>query len=335
MTATTTPAGKPRVLISAPGFGRTGDDALRRLREAGCQITLNSSGATLSEEVLCGLALEAEAIIAGMEPVTARVIDAAPRLKIVARRGVGYETVDLLAATRRGIAVTITAGALTDTVADHTMALLLAVARRIPSLDRGVKAGGWDRVPTADVWGKTLGILGFGAIGRAVARRAAGFGMRLLACDVLPDTAAAASLGVGLVDLDTLLAESDFLTIHVPLTPGTRDIIGEAALRRMKPSACIINTSRGAVIDEAALLEALREGRLAGAGLDVFRDEPPRDLSLASLEQVVATPHVASHTLETLARMERACADAVLAALRGERPAHVVNPQVYESPPGR
>ncbi len=325
----------PKVLISAPGFGRTGDAAIRLLREAGCEIIPNPTDATLPEDALSGLASGADAIIAGMELITARVLDAAPRLKIVARRGVGYETVDLDAATRRGVAVTITAGALTDTVADHTMALLLAAARRIAFLDRCVKTGGWDRVPTSDVWGKTLGILGFGAIGRAVARRAAGFGMRLLACDVLPDAAAAASLGVRLTALDTLLAESDFVTIHVPLTPETRGMIDEAALRRMKPAAYLINTSRGAVLDEAALLAALREGRLAGAGLDVFRDEPLRDLSLAGLEQVVATPHVASHTVETLARMERSCADAVLAALREERPLHVVNPQVYERGPAR
>ena len=325
----------PKVLISAPGFGRTGDAAIGLLRKAGCEIIPNPTETTLTEELLVGLVGDADAVIAGMELITARVLRAAPHLKVVARRGVGYETVDLDAATRCGVPVTITAGALTDAVADHTMALLLAVSRRIPSLDRRVKAGKWDRAPTVDVHDKTLGILGFGAIGRAVARRAAGFGMRLLAHDVLPDEEAAATLGVTLTDLNTLLAESDFVTIHVPVTPRTRGIIGETALRRMKPAAYLINTSRGAVLDEAALLSALREGRLAGAGLDVFQDEPVRDLSLAGLDQVVATPHVASHTAETLARMELSCAEAVLAALRGERPLHVVNPQVYDRGPSR
>lgn len=325
---------KPKVLISAPGFGRAGGDALGLLREAGCEIIPNPTDTTLNEEAMIGLVNDADAIIAGMERITERVLNAAPRLKVVARRGVGYETVDLDAATRRGIPVTITAGALTDTVADHAMALLLAAVRGIASLDRSVKAGRWDRVPTVDAHGKTLGILGLGSIGRAVARRAAGFGMRLLAYDAMPDAAAAATLGVTLTDLDTLLAESDFVTIHVPLTPQTRGMIDEAALRRMKPGAYLINTSRGAVLDEAAVLSALREGRLAGAGLDVFCDEPVRDLSLAGLDQVVATPHVASHTAETLARMERSCADAVLTALRGERPHHVVNPQAFERTPG-
>lgn len=324
---------RPKVVISAPSFGHTGGDATGLLLEAGCEIVSNPTDATLTEEAMAGLVGDADAIIAGMESITARVLGAAPRLKIVARRGVGYETVDLDAATRAGVPVTITAGALTDTVADHTMALLLAVVRKIPSLDRDLKAGKWDRVPTVDVCGKTLGILGFGAIGRAVARRAVGFGMRLLASDLLPDEAAAATLGVTFTDLDTLLAESDILTIHVPVTPQTRGMIGGEALRRMKPTAYLINTSRGAVLDETALLSALREGRLAGAGLDVFRDEPIQDLSLAGLDQVVATPHVASHTAETLARIERSCADAVLTALRGERPPHVVNPQVYERGP--
>jgi phosphoglycerate dehydrogenase-like enzyme len=203
------------------------------------------------------------------------------------------------------------------------------VARKIPFLDRLVKAGGWDRIPSVDVWGKTLGLVGFGAIGQAVARRARGFGMRILAHDIAPDPAAAAALGVGLCDLETLLGSSDFVSLHVPLGPSTRGLIGEAALRRMKPGAVLINTSRGPVVDEGALLRALLDGHLAGAGLDVFAEEPTRNLELVQLDTVVATPHVASHTLETLTRTERACAEAVLEALRGGRPAHVVNPEAY------
>jgi len=318
-----------RVLVSAPDFGRVGQEALRMLQDAGCEVTTNP-GDTLGEEDLLALIGEADAVIAGVEPITARVLAAAPRLKIVARRGVGYDTVDLAAATARGIVVTITAGALTETVADHTMGLILAVVRRIPELDRLIKSGGWDRIPSVDVWGKTLGIVGFGAIGRAVAKRAAGFDMRVLAHDVRPDPAAAAALGAALTDLDTLLTQSDIVTVHVPLNPQTRGLINAAALRRMKPTAYLVNTSRGAVVDEAALLAALREGRLAGAALDVFQHEPVRDRSLVSLPNVVATPHVASHTVETLARVERACAEAVLAVLRGQRPAHVVNTEVYD-----
>ncbi len=320
---------RPRVLISVAGFGRASQAPLQRLAAAGCDVVANPTGSRLTEDAMLGLVADIDAIIAGTEPITARVLDAAPRVKIVARRGVGFDTVDVAAATVRGIAVTITAGVLSEAVADHAFGLLLAVARQIPRLDREVKAGGWDRTPAVDVHGKTLGIVGFGSIGKAVARRGAGFGMRVLARDVAPDHAAAASLGVRLCDFDTLLAESDFVTVHVPLSPATRHLIDEAALRKMKPAAFLLNTSRGDVVDEAALLRALRDGRLAGAGLDVFHDEPVRDRALVGLDQVVATPHVAAHTQETLVRMEHMCADAVLAVLRGERPTHLVNPEVY------
>jgi D-3-phosphoglycerate dehydrogenase len=331
----TTP-GAFHVLISAPDFGRAGEEATHLLREAGCAVAINHGG-TMGEQDLIGLIAGADAVIAGVEPITARVLAAAPRLKVVARRGVGYDTVDVGAATARSVAVTITAGVLNDAVADHAMALLLAVARRIPELDRLVKAGGWDRPPAVDVWGKTLGLVGFGAIGRALAKRAQGFGMRVLAYDAAPDPTAAAALGVTLCEFDTLLAESDFASLHIPLGPATRGLIGDAALRRMKPSAFLINTSRGPVVDEAALLDALRDHRLAGAGLDVFEHEPVTDIALVSMPNVVATPHVASHTMETLGRMERSCAEAVLAVVQGRRPAHVVNPEVYDrraKPPG-
>lgn len=303
------------------------------LRDAGAEIIPNPKGRRLTEDELLPLVADVVAIIAGVEPITARVLDAAPHLRIVARFGVGYDSVDVAAATARGIPVSITAGALSDAVADHAMGLLLAVARKIPLLDRRTKAGQWDRTLSVDVSGKTLGIVGFGAIGRAVARRASGFGMRILAYDIAPDAEAAAALGVTLCDQESLLAESDFITIHVALTPSTRGLIGEAALARMKPGAILINTSRGAVVDEAALLRALLDGRLAGAGLDVFADEPVRDLALAGLEQVVATPHVASHTVETMARMQMSCAEAVLAVLRGERPRYIVNAEVYDRRP--
>lgn len=300
------------------------------LREAGCEIIPNPTPGRLTEDQMMTLVGGVHAVIAGTEPITARVLDAAPDLMIVARRGVGLDSVDLEAATARGVVVTVTAGVLTEAVAEHTFALMLAVARQVPRLDRNVKAGGWDRTPTTQVSGKTLGIVGFGQIGRAVARRAAGFGMRALAYDVAPDPAAAEALGVTLCDLDTLLAASDFVSLHVPLLPATRGLIDEAAIHRMKPGAILINTSRGPIVDERALLAALREGHLAGAGLDVLHDEPPKDLALVSLEQVVATPHVASHTRETLSKMDESCAESVLAVLSGGRPRHVANPEVHD-----
>ncbi len=325
-----------RVLIGVVGFGQTGD-ALQVLQDRGLALVLNPTGATLTEGALLELIDDVDAVIAGTEPITARVLAAAPRLRIVARRGVGFDSVDLVAATARGVVVTVTTGVLTDAVADHALTLLLAVARQITRFDRLVKAGGWERTPSLEVSGRTLGIVGFGAIGRAVARRGAGFSMRLLAYDPVPYPAAAKALGVELCDLDTLLAASDFVTLHVPLGLNTRGLIGESALRRMKPTAVLINTSRGGVVDEAALTKALRERRLAGAGLDVFDGEPRPNPALVQLENVVATPHVASYTSDTLARMDRSCVEAVLAVLAGERPAHVANSDVYarRTPPSR
>ena len=318
-----------RVLVGVQGFSRTGD-ALQLLQDRGLELITNTTGATLTEDALLGLIGDVDAIIAGTEPITARVLAAAPRLRIVARRGVGVDSVDLAAATARVVVVTVTAGVLTETVADHAWALLLAVARQIPRFDRTMKAGRWERLPSLDVSGRTLGIIGFGAIGRAVARRGAGFGMRLLAHDAFPDPAGAAALGVALCDLDTLLATSDFVTLHVPLMPVTRGLIGEAALSRMKPTAVLINTSRGGVMDEAALLRALGEGRLAGAGLDVFEGEPHPNPALVEMENVLVTPHIAAYTKDTLNRMDRSCVEAVLAVIAGKRPAHVANPEVYD-----
>ncbi|MDR7555195.1 MAG: phosphoglycerate dehydrogenase [Armatimonadota bacterium] len=323
---------RARCLLS-PDVGRASDEPLRLLRDAGVEVVFYPKAGRLTEADLLPLVGDADAIIAGTEPITARVLAAAPRLRIVARRGVGLDSVDVAAATARGVVVTTTRGVNTEAVADHAMALLLATARRVAWLDRRMKAGEWDRAISIDVYGKILGVVGFGAIGRAVARRAAGFGLRVLAYDVAPDEGAARALGVRLCALDELLAQSDFVSIHVPLLPDTRGLIGETTLARMKPGAILINTSRGPVVDEAALLRALQSGHLAGAGLDVFVEEPPVDWTLVQLDQVVATPHVASHTRETLARMDRACAEAVLAVLRGERPAHVANPEVYARAP--
>jgi lactate dehydrogenase-like 2-hydroxyacid dehydrogenase len=317
-----------RVLIGVAGFGQTGD-ALSVLQHRGLELIPNLTAATLTEDQLMGLVGDVDAIIAGTEPITARVLAAAPRLRIVARRGVGFDSVDLAAATARRVVVTVTTGVLTDAVADHAWALLLAVARRVAQFDRLVKSGGWERTLSLEVSGRTLGIVGFGAIGRAVARRGVGFGMRILAYDTVPYPAAAKALGVTLCDLDALLAASDFVTLHVPLGLQTRGLIGETALRHMKPTAVLINTSRGGVIDEAALVDALRAHRIAGAGLDVFEHEPHPNPALVQLENVVATPHVASFTGDTLARMDRSCADAVVAVFAGERPAHVANPDVY------
>ena len=270
------------------------------------------------------------------DPLTAAVIDAAPQLKVIAQVAVGHDNIDVAAATRRGIVVTNTPGVLTEATADLTFALLLAVARRLPTAERWLRDGKWQRWDVdllcgSDVHGRTLGLVGFGRIGQAVAARARGFGMRVLYAG---RSAAPAErerdLGARRVPLDTLLHESDFVSLHVPLTPETRHLIGVEQLCQMKRSAFLINTARGAVVDEAALVAALEEGLLAGAGLDVFEDEPRVHPGLLALDNVVLLPHVGSAVHSVRGLMCAIAARECAAVLRGDRPQHAVNPEVFE-----
>ncbi len=268
------------------------------------------------------------------------VIDALPRLRAISQYAVGYDNIDVEYATKRGIIVTNTPGVLTETTADLAWALLLAASRRVVEADRYVRAGEW-RVawgPTLllgrDVYGATLGIVGMGRIGFAVGRRATGFNMRVLytsRSDTKITRRAENELGAKRVDLDTLLRESDFVSLHVPLTPRTRHLIGKRELGLMKPTAVLVNTSRGAVVDERELARALSERRIRAAGLDVFEREPiPLDSPLLGLDNVVIVPHIGSASVETRSKMAQICAENLIAALSGQRPKYAVNPEVFE-----
>jgi len=269
------------------------------------------------------------ATIAGSEPYTRRVLQTAPQLRVIARAGVGYDAVDLAAATEHGIAVTITPGANHDAVAEHTFALILALAKKIVPLDRSLRGGSWQREPSLPLRGRTLGIAGLGRIGKAVALRGAVFGMRLLAYEPYPDAVFVKQQQITLMPFERLLAESDYLTLHVPLTPESQHLINRRTLALMKPTAYLINTARGGLVCEGDLLEALRAKRLAGAGLDVFESEPPGRLPLFELDQVVVTPHTAGVDLQSRDDMALSAAQAIVALSRGEWPAEqVVNPSV-------
>ena len=269
--------------------------------------------------------------------VDAEVMDAAPDLRVIANMAVGYNNVDVQEATRRGIPVTNTPGVLTDTTADFAWTLLMAAARRVAEADRFTRAGrfhGWGPLMMVgtDVHGKTLGIVGFGRIGRAVATRARGFGMRVLYFDRVPaDPEVELALNANSVPLEQLLSESDYVSLHTDYNPETHHLIGAPELATMKPGAYLINTARGAIVDEAALVEALKAGRLAGAGLDVFEREPEIHPELVKLDNVVLAPHIASASMETRTEMALMAAENVLAALRGERPPNAVNPELYEN----
>lgn len=262
-------------------------------------------------------------------------IAASPRLRVVSNVATGYDNIDIDAATKRGIAVTNTPGVLDETTADFAFALLMAVARRVVEADRFVREGNWKTWDPGlllgiDVHGATLGLVGMGKIGSAVARRAGGFGMRVLYHARNRQLDVESECGARHSDLNGLLAEADFVSIHVPLTEETRGMIGGRALALMKSTSILINTSRGGVVDEAALVAALSSGRIAGAGLDVAESEPVAPgHPLLALPNVVFTPHVASASLATRSRMAIMAVDSCLAALRGEKPANCLNPEIY------
>jgi glyoxylate reductase len=308
-------------------------DAVERLRSA-AQVEVWPDQEPPPREVLLRQAARAEALLTLLtDRVDAALLDGAPRLRIVSNMAVGYDNIDVEAATARGVLVTNTPGVLTETTADFAFALLLATARRLVEGNRLAHSGGWRTWHPSfllgqDVHGATLGIIGMGAIGRAVARRARGFAMRLLYSDSQRQPELEAELDASFAPLETLLQESDFVSLHVPLTTQTHHLIGQRELSLMKSSAILINTSRGPVVDQKALCEALRSRTIAAAGLDVAEVEPvPADDPLLELDNLTLTPHIASASIATRSRMADMAADAILAVLRGETPANLLNPR--------
>lgn len=298
-------------------------------------VDVNEGDVPLTDEELQARASEYDALVTLLtDRIDAAVLEAGgSTLKIVANVAVGYDNIDLPAATARGILVSNTPGVLTDTTADFAWTLLMAAARRVCEAQELLRSGrfhGWGIMMMLgqDIHHKTLGVVGFGRIGQAVARRATGFGMRILYYD--PVTRAddvAAELGAEQVNLDLLLRESDFVSLHTPLTPETRHLINSERLRTMKRNAVLVNTSRGPVVDEAALASALRDGTIAAAGLDVFENEPHVNAELLALPNVVLAPHIASASVETRTRMATMAAENVIAVLNGQEGPTVLNPE--------
>jgi glyoxylate reductase len=314
---------------------RLPDPGLPMLRNAFKVIVHKGRAAPTPDEVAEAAADCRGIVVLVRDRVDAALMARLPRLKAIANYGVGYDNIDVGEATRRGILVTNTPDVLTEATADLAWALILATARRLGEGERMVRAGafsGWtpDLLVGADLQGTTLGLVGFGRIARAVARRAAGFRMRLLHAARSQHEEDAEELGSRAVGLDQLLAESDFVSLHVPLTPDTHHLINEAALRRMKPTAMLINTARGPVVDEEALVRALQEGWIAAAGLDVYEREPELTPGLADLDNAVLLPHIGSATVGARSAMSRVAATNLTVALAGQRPPHLVNPAVLE-----
>jgi glyoxylate reductase len=321
---------KPRVLVTRHVY-----PAAVSILQEHCVVDYQDTYDVMDAERLQRRLQHAHGVVCQLtDPLTAAVIAAAPHLKVISQIAVGHDNIDVAAATARRIVVTNTPGVLTEATADLTFALLLAVARRLPSAEQFLRAGKWQRWDVdllcgADVHGRTLGLVGFGRIGQAVARRARGFGMRILFASRSDANAAVAQeLGAMQVPLDALLKQSDFVSLHVPLRDETRHLIGVEQLCQMKRSAFLINTARGPVVDEAALVAALEEGLIAGAGLDVFEHEPKVHPGLLALPNVVLLPHVGSAVTSVRSLMCALAAKDCAAVLTGERPTHPVNPQV-------
>lgn len=323
------------VLVTAsPLMDPVGAKAHAQLDAEGFSLVRPPRWGPLLAADLLPLLVGKDAVYASVDQYPAAVLASsqAAQLKVISRWGVGFDSIDIPAATREGIVVAYTPGLLNEAVADYAMALLFAVARRVHEGHQTLRTGAWKPTWGHDIGGKTLGLVGCGRIGQAMARRASGFGMTLLAFDPTPHPEAQ-RLGVRFVALEELLAQSDYVSLHAALTPETRGLMGERQLRQMKPSAYLINTSRGALLDEAALVQALREGWIAGAALDAFITEPmPADHPFVSVPNLLITPHQASFGFDTGARVSEAAAQALIDLKAGRRPKWVVNPAVFDSP---
>jgi D-3-phosphoglycerate dehydrogenase / 2-oxoglutarate reductase len=321
--------GRPRILLISAGTLHT-RERLRPLEAAGFELMGHHELDNTRNEAALTDALDgAWATIAGSESYTRAVLEGAPSLKAIARFGVGYDRIDVSAATERGVVVLAVPGGNADSVADFALTLMLACLRRLRAVDEAVRSGEW-RLTTlsADLASATVGIVGLGRIGRAVARRLAGFGCRMLAVESEPDLDFCARLDIELAALDDVLPEVDVLTLHVPLTAETRHLIGARELAVMRPEAVVVNTCRGGVIDEAALIDALESGRISGAGLDVFEEEPlPTDHPLSRLPNVVLSGHASTFTRLSVQRITDALVAGLLDFHGGRLPTGCVNPE--------
>jgi D-3-phosphoglycerate dehydrogenase len=314
------------VLISDP----LSAEGLRILREAGLEVAERPG---LAPDALRAAMADCHALIVrSATQVTAAVIESAPKLEVIGRAGAGVDNIDVEAATRRGIVVMNTPGGNAVAACELTLALMLALARRVPQASARVRAGEWPRksFTGAELQGKTLGIVGLGRIGSEVARRALAFGMQVLAYDPYVTEERARRLEVRLVELDELLATSDFITLHAPQNPQTERLLDAAAFARMKEGVCLINCARGGLVDEAALADALRSGKVAGAALDVFEREPPTGSPLLAFEQVIATPHLGASTHEAQDKVAVQIAEQVVEALAGGPARNAVNVEAIE-----
>ena len=306
-----------RILVTPTSFSKT-SPAMDRLRQFAGEIVFNETGKPLAGEPLIELLRGCDGYIAGLDYITKEVLESADRLKVISRYGVGYDRVDIEAAARKDIIVTNSPGMNANAVADLAMGLILSVARRIPYLDRTLRDGEWVSSKGVEIYGKTIGIVGLGAIGRGVAKRARGFDMEVLAYDPYIDRAYAEENCIQPVPFEELIAKSHIISLHLPLNDMTRHMINAGSITLMQKGTILVNTSRGGIVDEDAVCDALADGRLGGLGLDVFEQEPPDVSPFLPFDNVVITPHKGSHTLEATNNMMRCAVDNLIKVLSGE-----------------
>ncbi len=309
-----------KVLITPRSFEKIKDKFEEIFRKENIEVITNPFGRVLTEEEMKELVKDVDGLIVGIDPVTSEVLKSANKLRVISKYGVGVDNIDLEASKRRNIIVTNTPGANSNAVAELTVGLIINVLRKINLSDKKTREGNWDRFIGNELSEKTLGVIGTGSIGKRVVELLRGFNLRVLCFDKYPDYEWALREKVFYVTLQELLEKSDVITIHVPLTNETYHMISERELNMLKRNAVIINTSRGGIVDEKALYNFLKEGRILGAGLDVFEKEPPIDSPLLKLDNVVVTSHIGAHTEEAVINMARIAVENLVLALKGKEP---------------
>jgi D-3-phosphoglycerate dehydrogenase len=314
-----------KILITPRSFASFSDKPFKMLTERDYKIKRNNTGRPYKKEEMLKLIKDVDGIIIGIDELSAEIIEEANELKVISKYGIGLDNIDINMATNKKIVVTNTPTANVDAVADLTFGLILSLARRVPEADRKTKGAKWGKIIGKSVWEKTIGIIGLGKIGRQVVKRAKGFEMNILVFDIVKDKKFAQKYGIKYVDLEKLLRKSDYITIHIPLNDATRNMISYEELEKMKKDAFLINTSRGGIVDEKALYDALRDNKLRGAALDVYNNEPLRESPLKELDNVIMTPHIGAYTEEAIENMSIQAAQNLIDVLEGREPQNRVN----------
>jgi D-3-phosphoglycerate dehydrogenase len=314
-----------KLLVTPTSYGKNDPRLKTELESEVEKVTYNPTGKPLTSAEVANLLQDVDGYIAGLDVIDRAALENAGKLKVISRYGVGYDNVDLTAAKEKGIVVTNTPGANSVSVAELALGLILSLAREIPEASKAVQQGNWPRLSGISLEGKTIGILGLGAIGKQLSRRLSGFDCQILAYDPFADMEFAAKNNIKILSIDEIISQADFVSLHLPLLPETRGLVNAEFLGKMKKHAFLINTSRGEVVDEAALLAALQSGHLRGAGLDAFSPEPPDPANpLLHLPQVIATPHLGAQTDGATSNMGWFAMKDCLAVLRGEAPKYRV-----------